>query len=331
MSAIAAIGDADAMGYPRCHLIDPTAVGVYHCVSRCVRRAFLCGEDALSGRNFDHRKQWLEDRLLTLAETFSVSLLAYAVMSNHLHVVLRVDPDAAAAWSNEEVAERWVRLFPVTHSGEIDDEGCRRKAAALAGNDERIAELRARLSSLSWLMRCVSEPLARLANREDQCSGRFWEGRFKCQSLLDDAAVLACMTYVDLNPVRAGAATQLTNSHHTSIQRRIHRRTDSEGDAALTAVAGSPAAQLSITLDEYIDLVDWTGRQLHPGKHGAIAEDAPRVLRRFGTEAQWAFQVRGIESRYWRAIGCAQSLLDKAIAIGQRWMKGPRAVAIALR
>src|SRR5690606_17792764 len=108
-------------------LIDATEPGTYHCVSRCVRRAFLCGEDAYSGRNFDHRKQWVEDRLIELAEVFSVSVLAYAVMSNHVHVVVHVDPARSAAWADEEVASRWVRLCPATANGGIDPEGCRRK------------------------------------------------------------------------------------------------------------------------------------------------------------------------------------------------------------
>ncbi|MBD8527975.1 transposase [Pseudomarimonas arenosa] len=81
------------MGYPRSQLMDPTVSGTYHCVSRCVRRAFLCGDDVFSGRNFDHRKQWIEDRLLFLAEVFSVSVLAYAVMSNHVHVVVHMAPE----------------------------------------------------------------------------------------------------------------------------------------------------------------------------------------------------------------------------------------------
>ncbi len=317
------------MGYPRSCLLDATSPGVYHCVSRCVRRAFLCGEDAVSGRNFEHRKQWLEDRLLALAEIFSVSVLAYAVMSNHLHVVVRVDPGAAMSWHDQEVAERWVRLFPATRAGEIDVEGCRRRVTALSEATERLSVLRERLGSLSWFMRCLSEPLARLSNREDGCTGRFWEGRFKCQVLLDDAAVLAGMTYVDLNPVRAGIASDLPGSAHTSIQCRLRARSDADGAAGLDAVAGaSTSRHLPLTLDEYIALVDWTGRQLHPGKRGAIATTVPPALRRVACESEWLPQVRGIESRYWRAVGSAQSLLDKAKAMGQRWLKLRSAVAV---
>ena len=318
------------MGYPRSLLLDASQPGDYHCVSRCVRRAFLCGEDTLSGRNFDHRKQWLEARLIALADVFSLAVLAYAVMSNHLHVVVHVDPATAARWSDTEVAERWVRLFPVTRAGEVDAEGCRRRVAALSGSADRLAVLRERLGSLSWFMRCLCEPIARNANREDGCSGRFWEGRFKCQALLDDAAVLAAMTYVDLNPVRAGMATDLPSSAHTSIRQRLQHRAPSKASAPLSQVAGvSISGRLPLSLDEYIELVDWTGRQLHPGKRGTIAATAPPALRRIAPEADWLPQVRGIESRYWRAVGSAQALLDKAKAMGQYWLKLRRLVAVS--
>jgi len=174
----------------RSQLVDATASGFYHCISRCVCRAFLCGEDALAGRSFEHRKQWMEDGLLALTEIFAVGVYANAVMSNHVHLLLYVDPGATLAGSADEIAERWVRLTPICIDGEIDPDACRAKAQALAGNPERIAILRQRLSSLSWFMKCLNEPIARRANREDTCTGHFWESRFKCQALLDYVAVL---------------------------------------------------------------------------------------------------------------------------------------------
>jgi hypothetical protein len=100
------------MGYPRSHLVATDAPGWYHCTSRCVRRAFLCGVDTLTGRDYEHRRQWIADRIRELAKVFAVSVYGYAVMSNHYHVVVRVDPDMTARWSNEEIADRWVALFP---------------------------------------------------------------------------------------------------------------------------------------------------------------------------------------------------------------------------
>jgi len=194
---------------------------VFHCVSRCVRRAYLCGVDALSGRSYEHRRGWVRGRLRELSEAFSIEIYAYAVMSNHLHVVLRTDPDVAAEWSAEEVVLRWRRVFP-RFDGDgklIEPEG--RELARLAGDEATVALWRGRLSSVSWLMRCLNEKIARRANWEDKCGGRFWEGRFRCQRLDDAAALLACMVYVDLNPIRAKVAGTLESSDFTSVQDRI--------------------------------------------------------------------------------------------------------------
>jgi hypothetical protein len=167
------------MRYPRHHIVDPSSAGFFHCVSRCVRRAFLCGEDAYTGRSYEHRKTWVEERLLLLAECFAVGLYAYAVMSNHVHVVLHVDPQAAQGWSDEDVAQRWVRLFPACVGDVLDEDLCQEKVQRLQGDTARMAELRRCLGSVSWFMRCLNEPIARRANHEDGCTGRFWEGRFK--------------------------------------------------------------------------------------------------------------------------------------------------------
>jgi len=318
-----ALSHAACMTTARSQLVDPTAPGFYHCISRCVRRAFLCGDDALTGRSFKHRKQWVEDRVLELAEIFAVGVYAYAVMSNHVHLVLYVDPDATCAWSANEVAERWVQLAPARANGEIDPEACRARAQVLAGNPARIAVLRDRLGSLSWFMKCLNEPIARRANREDACTGHFWESRFKCQALLDDAAVLACMSYVDLNPIRARIAADLATSTHTSAQRRLAGR-EVSSQCPLEPVAGSARAILMpLGLVEYLVLVDWTGRLQRPDKRGAIAVDAPSVLTRLGIAPdQWQSQAAGIETHYWRAVGAVDALIDKARTMGLCWLKG---------
>ena len=314
------------MTYPRLQTVDPQAPGFFHCISRCVRRAFLCGQDGYSGRSYEHRKAWVEERLIVLAECFAVGVYAYAVMSNHVHVVLHVDPQMAEGWSDEEVAERWVRLFPVRVDETIDECLGREKVKRLQGDPERMAELRSRLGSVSWFMRCLNEPIARQANREDGCTGRFWEGRFKCQALLDEQAVLSCMAYVDLNPIRAGIAHDLSGSEHTSIHHRLqHVETRTRSlKARLRPLAGTLLAPvLSLRTVDYLELVDWSGRIVREGKRGAIAAEAPSILIQLGLQArQWHTQMLGIESRYWRAVGTAESLMIKARALGQRWLKG---------
>ena len=212
-------------------LVDSESPGYYHCISRCVRRAWLCGIDPYDGKSYEHRREWVESRLLALAEIFAVGIYAYAVMSNHVHVVLRIDPEVAAGWSLEGVASRWVRLFPATVDGAIDPVACETKEQTLLGNAERLETCRQRLGSLAWFTRSLNAPIARRANQEDACTGRFWEGRYKCQALLDDAAVLTCMSYVDLNPIRAGIAENLEASSHTSALRRIAQVTADPRDA----------------------------------------------------------------------------------------------------
>ena len=200
------------MATARSLFVSDHASGNYHCVSRCVRRAWLCGIDPYSSIDYSHRKAWIEQRLHDVAACFSIGIYGYAVMSNHLHIVVHVDVDAAQRWSNDEITQRWCQLFPRR------DQDNEHRIQKMLKNASRLALLRQRLCSLSWLMRCINEPIARAANGEDSCTGRFWEGRFKCQVLADERAVLAAMAYVDLNPIRAGMTVRLDHSHHTSIQ-----------------------------------------------------------------------------------------------------------------
>jgi REP element-mobilizing transposase RayT len=316
-------------------LVDPDTPGFYHCISRCVRRAWLCGVDPYSGTSYEHRRDWVEERLLALAEIFAVGIYAYAVMNNHVHVVLRIDPTAATAWTDEEVAIRWVRLFPATTDGEPDEAGCRTKEQTLLGNADRLCTCRQRLGSLAWFMKALNEPIARRANREDACTGRFWEGRYKCQALLDEAAVLTCMSYVDLNPIRAGIAENLESSAHTSAVQRIKnvRSDPSIASMSLTSInTPTTSAYLPITTEDYLDLIDWTSRFTRADKRGSVDATEPPVLRKLGlTEHQWHQQMIGTETHYWRAIGTSQSLMEKAAAIGQAWLKGIGSAQLLMR
>lgn len=324
--------------------------GVYHCVSRCVRRAFLCGRDAYSGKDYEHRRTWVRERLKELNECFGVEVFAYAVMSNHTHIVLRTRPDLVDSWSTEEVAERWCRLFrgkEAQREGKAFDEG---KYERMRKDPEQVRLCRGRLKDLSWFMRCLNENLARRANREDRCTGRFWEGRFKCQRLMDEGAMLACMAYVDLNPVRAKMADTLEDSEFTSVYDRLvsaraqerrerlgtvenptqaQKREISREEARKTQADwlldfGSPGSPFfGVDEEYYLSLVEWTGRHLREDKPGYLPADLRKILDRFDLDAEaWAKNVESYGGLFYRIAGKAEQLLDFAKSRGQRWFLG---------
>ena len=207
-------------------------VCVVHVVQRCVRRAFLAGFDQVSGVDYSFRKEAIRRRLEALASVFGIDVLSYAVMSNHIHVILRNRPDVVAAWSNEEVALRWLKVFPGRRLEEHLAEPTTNDVQSLVRDKERLAEVRRRLADISWLMRALAEPIARMANQQDDCTGRFWEGRFKAQRITDEAGLLACAMYVDLNPVRAAITDSPDKSPHTSAYDRIEAAKGTEIDSA---------------------------------------------------------------------------------------------------
>ena len=307
----------------RSHLVPPGSNGCYHCIQRCVRRAFLCGVDHYTGQSFEHRKVWIKERLRQLGKCFAIAIHAYAIMSNHLHVVVQINPEALSTWSDDEVAARWLQLFPRTDDA-VTLEIRRRH---LLADSVRLDVIRHRLGDLSWFMRCLAEPIARRANREDDCKGRFWEGRYKCQLLCDERALLAAMAYVDLNPIRAGLSEQLGTSMHTSVHDRIaaSRTAPETLNQPLQPITGALASSLSLSTADYLQILDWTGRRIAPGKCGAIAEQAPAVLRTFdSTPDRWMMRVRGYGSGWARIAGSAQDLVSWAERLGLRWLKGKR-------
>ena len=221
------------MGRPaRAEQFSDNEIAIVHAVQRCVRRAFLAGHDSVTGINYGYRREWIRRRMEALASVFGIDVLSYAVLSNHMHLILRNRPDVVAAWTDQEVAIRWLRVFPGKRLEEHLGEPTENDVMMILGNAERLAEVRRRLSDISWFMRALSEPIARMANRQDECTGRFWEGRFKAQRITDEAGLLACAMYVDLNPVRAAMAENPDQSQHTSAYDRIKGEKGQQIDSA---------------------------------------------------------------------------------------------------
>ena len=298
----------------------------YHCVARCVRRAFLCGEDHHSGQNFEHRRGWIRNRIMDLANIFAIDVAAYAVMSNHYHVVVHVDRDRALLWSDEEILQRWRLLFtgPVLLNRFLSDERKDMSEAELQAVSEMVVQYRERLHDLSWFMRCLNEFIAREANAEDGVKGRFWEGRFKSQVLLDEQALLTAMAYVDLNPIRAGIAETPENSEFTSISERISTNKQSDStdvknsdtpktEAPLMPFDATARSEWAIPFayQDYLELVDWSGRAVHPTKRGAIPPNIPPILQRLGFDGE-AFIRYGhrLLKEFGSAVGKPASLIS---------------------
>jgi len=341
------------MATPRRYLLDLSNPGWVHAISRCVRKAFLAGGAA------EHRRGWVEDRLRMLSEVFACEVGAYAVMSNHVHIVVRMAPEAAAAWSDDAVVRRWLRVCP--GRGNMLPDGTAvdptpELVAGLARNAVWVAERRTRLRDLSWFMKALKEHISRRANAEDDCTGAFWEERFTSVPLLDQAALIACMAYVDLNPIRAKLADRPERSAFTGVRGRVaarqrHRvgqraaampardRRAALAKAGMTCAPASPEAGLwlaplarclvgevlannRISADDYLVLVDATGRALRAGKRGAIpAELAPILARLDLSVDDWMATMTGWRSMLGGALGHAAARTVEAGRRGVDWVR----------
>ena len=311
----------------------------YHCIARCVRRAFLCGEDHFTGKSYEHRKQWIIDKLQELTGIFAIDISAYSVMSNHYHIVLRINAELAENWTTVEIVERWTMLFTGSTlvsrymAGQCSSKAEEEKA------EEIISVWKERLMDISWFMRCLNAGIARKANKEDNCKGRFWEGRFKSQALLDEQALLACMVYVDLNPIRAGIAETLEDSEYTSIQQRIadyidnssvadvietKNEQDNEPLKLCSFIADNPnEIGIPYHVQDYFELTDWTGRAILEDKAGFIPSRIPGILNKLGIETEtWIEIIDSFGSRFHSHVGPAENMQKICERIGKKWMHG---------
>lgn len=310
------------MTYPRAHLVDP-AGGTYNVGARCVRRAFLCGKDPLSGRDFSHRRTWVEERVLMLADVFAVDLFGYSIMTNHYHITLTLVPDRVDSWSDEDIANKWLTLHPGTRKSR-EKKSREQRLAELLADSKKLLTVRERLGSLSWFMRCLNENIARRANEEDGCKGKFWEARFHSQRVLDDNSMLASLVYTDLNPIRAGIAAQLEECRYTSLYKRMSEQSDLTPMSALNAPY-TPLAG-NYTLRDYKDLTAHTAlaQQSVRSISAAAARNLAwaRAEKADVSKATLALQPYLPASGRWqRALGSPQALRDYAASIGQRWIK----------
>src|SRR5262245_49811827 len=297
------------MTMARSHLVDLSITRWYHCITRCVRRAFLLGEGPAD------RKVWIDHRLKELAEIFAISVGGFSVLDNHLHLLLRLDPDTANGWSDEEVVQRWGRLFPPRDKSRKPSPVSKEWITLRLKDVQWVARVRERLQSLSWFMKCLKEPLARLANRQDDARGTFFEGRFKSVAILDEESLLATCAYIDLNPVAAGIVQTPEASPHTSIKERVdhaktHGRIRDLKQAEHGSIAGSKASSKledahwlcpiedrrtidstregmleGFSLGSYLLLVDYTGRLFRDGK-ATISRKLSGIFDRLGTTAE---------------------------------------------
>jgi len=258
------------MTTPRKQLISIRDTPYYHVVTRCVRRAFLAGYDRQTKTSFEHRRQWIVDRMMSLCDIFSIQICSYAVMSNHYHIVLKVEENKT--WTKTQTLRTWNKLYSLPYlcekylRGEITNYTDKRQVKKMA------KKYRKRLMNISWFMKCLNEYIAVKANKEDNVKGHFWESRFKSQALLDKRALLTCMAYVDLNPIRAAMAATPETSDYTSIKERITKKD--------TRLLGFGSDKIPYYLSEYTALVDYTGKCIHPNKRGYIDDDLPDILKR---------------------------------------------------
>lgn len=358
----------------RVEIFAPDEIAIVHVMNRTVRRCFLMGSDSLTGKNYDHRKQWLEIELQRLAAYFGIDLLCHAIMSNHFHLVLRSRPDVVEQWSDTEIARRWCLLCPVRR----DDQGRPEEPNesdlnTIRKNKVRLALIRSRLSDISWWMRLLSQNIAQRANREDQEIGKFWQARYRAVRLLDEMSILACAAYVDLNPIRAAIAKTLETSDYTSVQKRIQALKELQKDSSpqrdrrgslearlsrptmstrATQRPGGYLAPLSIherkdalgpcvhksglrcsdkgflpmPVAAYLDLLDWTARQVHSDKCGRTPRRIGPIFDRLGIGSSvWCQLVKKFGRLFYAVAGKPHEIDSRRSRSGLHRYKAKRA------
>lgn len=341
------------MPSPRYLTVNNDVAGIYHNTSRCVRQEHLFDLHKETGIDYSYRKDWIVDRARFLSEAYCIEVLTYSVMANHYHICLLNRPEKAAALTPEEVGRAWDRVHPLKDGAVVpnDPEATRRShLEAFVRNQERVKTIRARLHNISWFMRDLNENIARRCNKEDGRKGHFWEDRFNCQRVTGLGALMTCMAYVDLNPVRAALAEDLEGCRHTGLKDHLLAH---KANLQLEALPKRPNPTLEeklirlelermsrradwlvpfgqkgsvlerISFESYVRIVEEAGKQIKENKPGRLPVDLVPTLEALELDVdRWVQNVRGFRGLFFRAAGTEAALKELARESGKKWCCG---------
>ena len=340
----------------RTQIANPQVSSILHITQRCVRQDFFLDDNLPLEGKFGERRNAVLERLKTLASAFAIDILRFAIMSNHLHLTLRNLPELVATMSDEEVARRWLIICPGFCEALADfrnshpDRPTQEDIDKLAKDKKRIAELRSRLSSVSYFMWALSGYCAKLFNLMDGTKGHFWDNRYQVKVLLDDLSLLVNSFYIDLNPIRANAAQTPETSKYTSAHCQIESAQlgeripdihpahlpdsflarlqilDDGSDKRLSDLPtrASDFGFLNMSLYEYFLALDIVGRIIREGKKGAIPAELPPIFERLNISWENAIElIVAYEQLFKCFVGNKKSLEKKAAELGGHKLRCP--------
>ena len=340
------------VAFARRKLFQPGRLATYHCWTRCVRRAFLFGKDPVTGQDYSHRRDWVLQRQKQMARLFAIEIEFFAIQINHLHLVLRTRPRIAQRLSRHEVVRRWLTITRLAKCMTDDlPEPDPKRVKALAGDKKKVEKMRKRLCDISWFMGILSENIARRANKEDNCKGRFFETRFKCRECTDENAVLLCGIYIDMSPSLAGEANSPRTARYPSAYARIEARSQRKNarhraDGHLAELTLRPERQderamayasrtgrrasdlgvLSLSLEDYLQLLEWSARLLKSGERKTMPKDLGAILDHLDVNHQaWLDTLSAYEESFCHVVGPPAAMAAAAERMEVRCLKGATA------
>ena len=326
------------MTYPRSRSISKTEDGHYHIISKTVRGAFLL----TSPEEFDYRKMWIIEKMVFLSNVFYIGTESYALMDNHMHLVIETQYSIADKAPAEDIAYRWLYLHPMKKRKKGESiEPTKEEIKKFISDKKQVAKYREKLKDPSCYMQELNQSIARRANKEDNMTGRFWQGRFKSINLAEPGALLKCIMYVELNPVRANMVESPELSEFTSCYKRVKAelareklekkpnnkrlQEEAELDSWLSPIFSTKNERgiLEMTFKEYLELLDWTGREIREGKRGAIPANLESILERLKLKSDnWVDSFKSFRQDFHTVAASEGTMRKIAEKVEVRWFHG---------